>query len=254
MVPTPRDSVNESCRIVGWSGRDPYLVIVPARCRTTGWECGARGPVPVACIARSLGSSMPREDAMSAANSNELNLRWIEAFNDCDWATEAACRTADYRAHVSGAPGSLDAAAWVGVLQSFTAAFRDARIAIEGSASAGISWRAAGPLRARTAGSSKGCSAQGDGSRCPAWTLVASSTTRSRSIGGSSMSWGSCSSSGQCRPRRNAATTRHHGNVAAVPDRHRQSDVRRARLSRDELATSHQRPIVVDVERMEPKG
>jgi steroid delta-isomerase-like uncharacterized protein len=68
-------------------------------------------------------------------DNNELNRRWVQAFNDRDWTAEAACRTVDYQAHVSGAPGPLDAAAWVGFLQGFTAAFPDAQIAIEGSIS-----------------------------------------------------------------------------------------------------------------------
>ena len=74
---------------------------------------------------------------MTAADHNELNRRWVQAFNDRDWPTEAAYRTADYQAHVSGAPGPLDAAGWVAFLQGFTTAFPDAQIAIEGSVSEG---------------------------------------------------------------------------------------------------------------------
>ena len=72
---------------------------------------------------------------MSAADHNDLNRRWIEAFNARDWGTEAACRSADYRAHMSGAPGPLDSAAWDGFMQSFTRAFPDARITIGDSIS-----------------------------------------------------------------------------------------------------------------------
>ena len=72
---------------------------------------------------------------MSADDHNDLNRRWIEAFNKRDWGTEAACRTADYQAHTSGAPGPLDAAGWAGFMQSFTTAFPDAQITIEGSIS-----------------------------------------------------------------------------------------------------------------------
>jgi steroid delta-isomerase-like uncharacterized protein len=74
---------------------------------------------------------------MAAAENNALNRRWVQAFNDRDWSAEATCRTADYQAHVSGAPGPLDAAAWVGFLQGFAVAFPDAQIAIEGSVSEG---------------------------------------------------------------------------------------------------------------------
>ena len=67
---------------------------------------------------------------MSVDEHKRLNLRWIEAFNVRDWATEAACRAPAYVAHLSGAPGPLDGAGWGAFMGAFTAAFPDARIAV----------------------------------------------------------------------------------------------------------------------------
>src|SRR5690349_17317753 len=78
-----------------------------------------------------------RRTTMSTGNPKDLNRRWIEAFNTQDWEAEAACRTADYLAHLSGMPGPLDANAWAGFMQAFTAAFPDARITIEDDVSEG---------------------------------------------------------------------------------------------------------------------
>jgi steroid delta-isomerase-like uncharacterized protein len=72
-----------------------------------------------------------KEEQMSVATNDTLNRQWIQAFNERDWATEAACRTADYQAHMPGAPGPLDAATWDGFMQAFTTAFPDAQLAIE---------------------------------------------------------------------------------------------------------------------------
>lgn len=74
---------------------------------------------------------------MSADGNKSLNLRWIQAFNEGDWASEAACRSADYVAHMSGAPEPLDAASWAGFMQAFTTAFPDARITVDDSISEG---------------------------------------------------------------------------------------------------------------------
>lgn len=72
---------------------------------------------------------------MSATENNELNLRWIEAFNDRDWTAESDCRAADYVAHVPAAPEPLDNAGWEAFMESFTTAFPDAQIAVGGSIS-----------------------------------------------------------------------------------------------------------------------
>ena len=70
---------------------------------------------------------------MSAHENEDLNLRWITAFNERDWTAESACRTAGYQAHVSGAPGPLDSDGWAGFMSQFTAAFPDATISVESS-------------------------------------------------------------------------------------------------------------------------
>jgi len=73
---------------------------------------------------------------MSEDNKN-LNLRWIQAFNDRDWPKEAACRTSDYVAHMQGAPEPLDAQGWAGFMGLFATAFPDAQIGVESSISEG---------------------------------------------------------------------------------------------------------------------
>jgi steroid delta-isomerase-like uncharacterized protein len=72
---------------------------------------------------------------MSADDNKSLNMRWIQAFNERDWATEAACRTADYQAHMSGAPAPLDADGWAGFMNVFTIAFPDAKITVDDAVS-----------------------------------------------------------------------------------------------------------------------
>ncbi len=57
-----------------------------------------------------------------------LNALWLQAFNDRNWALEAALRTPDFRAVLSGMPGPLDSPAWSGFLQGFVAAFPDSRM------------------------------------------------------------------------------------------------------------------------------
>jgi steroid delta-isomerase-like uncharacterized protein len=70
---------------------------------------------------------------MSVHENKNLNLRWIQAWNERDWATEAACRTADYVAHMSGVPVPLDNAGWDAFMQIFVTAFPDAQITVGGS-------------------------------------------------------------------------------------------------------------------------
>lgn len=70
---------------------------------------------------------------MNTDDNKNLNLRWIQAFNERDWAAEAACRIPDYIAHMSGMPVPLDAAGWAAFMQLFTAALPDAQIAVHGS-------------------------------------------------------------------------------------------------------------------------
>jgi steroid delta-isomerase-like uncharacterized protein len=70
---------------------------------------------------------------MAIDEDKSLNLRWIQAFNERDWATEAACRAPEFVAHVSGPPGPLDGAGWAAFLGAFTVAFPDAQIAVADS-------------------------------------------------------------------------------------------------------------------------
>ena len=74
-----------------------------------------------------------QEKQMTADENKDLNLRWIQAFNERDWVTEAACRTADYQAHLSAAPGPLDGDGWAGFMAGFSSAFPDAQIAVDGA-------------------------------------------------------------------------------------------------------------------------
>jgi steroid delta-isomerase-like uncharacterized protein len=76
---------------------------------------------------------LAEESEMSSDDNKSRNLRWIQAFNERDWAAEAACRTADYVAHMSGMPVPLDAVGWAGFMQAFTTALPDAQIAVHGS-------------------------------------------------------------------------------------------------------------------------
>lgn len=61
---------------------------------------------------------------MAAEDGKDLVGRWARAFNERDWACEAACRTEDFTAHVQGAPGPLDGKGWVDYLDTFVTAFR----------------------------------------------------------------------------------------------------------------------------------
>jgi steroid delta-isomerase-like uncharacterized protein len=70
---------------------------------------------------------------MSAEDNKSVNLRWVQAWNERDWTTEAAYRTPDYLAHMSGIPVPLDAAGWNAFMVEFTAALPDAQISVEAS-------------------------------------------------------------------------------------------------------------------------
>jgi steroid delta-isomerase-like uncharacterized protein len=70
---------------------------------------------------------------MSSEENKALNLRWIQAFNERDWAAEAACRTPDFVAHMSGSEAPLNGEAWAGFMAAITTSFPDAQIAVEGA-------------------------------------------------------------------------------------------------------------------------
>ena len=57
--------------------------------------------------------------------------RWFQAFNDRDWAAEEAARSADFAAHVPGAPAPLDRAGWKAFIAAFSAGFPDFRLVLE---------------------------------------------------------------------------------------------------------------------------
>ncbi len=70
---------------------------------------------------------------MATEDNKTLNLRWIQAFNERDWQAEAACRTVDYQAHMSGAEGPLNAHGWAAFMSELSTAFPDAQISIDGA-------------------------------------------------------------------------------------------------------------------------
>jgi steroid delta-isomerase-like uncharacterized protein len=85
------------------------------------YEIDIHGPLP----------EEPRdfaEEDTSKGDNKSLNLRWLQAFNDRDWKTEAAVRGPEFKAHLSGSNDVLDNAAWSGFMQQFTTAFPDSRI------------------------------------------------------------------------------------------------------------------------------
>ena len=89
------------------------------------------------------------------SNAKELNERWIQAFNERNWETERACRSDDYLAHMSGAPGPLDNEGWSGFMAMFTSALPDARITIDSAVEQGDLVSSAGPSPAPTAAPSR---------------------------------------------------------------------------------------------------
>jgi steroid delta-isomerase-like uncharacterized protein len=68
---------------------------------------------------------------MSAEDSKRVNLQWIQAFNERDWAAEADYRTSEYVAHMSGMPMPLNGDGWNGFMVEFTRAFPDAQISVD---------------------------------------------------------------------------------------------------------------------------
>jgi len=70
---------------------------------------------------------------MSVEENKSVNLNWIQAFNERNWATEASYRTSDYVAHMSGIPMPLNNDGWNAFMVEFTQAFPDAQISVESS-------------------------------------------------------------------------------------------------------------------------
>jgi steroid delta-isomerase-like uncharacterized protein len=71
------------------------------------------------------------DEAAPAVDNKALNLRWITAFNERDWQTEATVRSADFRAYMSGSKEPLNADAWAGFMMAFATAFPDSRISVD---------------------------------------------------------------------------------------------------------------------------
>lgn len=67
---------------------------------------------------------------MLPSDLKTLNLRWIQAFNERDWETEAAVRGSNFQAYLSGAAEPLHAGAWSAFMIDFTNAFPDACITV----------------------------------------------------------------------------------------------------------------------------
>jgi steroid delta-isomerase-like uncharacterized protein len=78
-------------------------------------------------------------DEAPVVDHKELNMRWIQAFNERDWKTEAAVRSPDFLAYVSGAKEPLNSEGWVAFMTPFTKAFPDARISVDECISEGNS-------------------------------------------------------------------------------------------------------------------
>jgi steroid delta-isomerase-like uncharacterized protein len=66
-----------------------------------------------------------------AGDLKSLNHRWIKAFNERDWKTESAVRSANFHAYLSGTKEPMDNSAWSAFMIAFTSAFPDSRISIE---------------------------------------------------------------------------------------------------------------------------
>jgi steroid delta-isomerase-like uncharacterized protein len=68
---------------------------------------------------------------VSTEESKTVVRQWFQAFNDRDLAAEEAARSADFAAHVPGAPAPMDGASWQAFLATFVAGFPDFRLVVE---------------------------------------------------------------------------------------------------------------------------
>jgi steroid delta-isomerase-like uncharacterized protein len=68
---------------------------------------------------------------MSTEENKAAVRRWFQAFNDRDSPAEEAARSADFAAHVPGAPAPLDGAGWKSFLAAFLTGFPDGRLVLE---------------------------------------------------------------------------------------------------------------------------
>ena len=68
---------------------------------------------------------------MSTEANKAVVRRWFQAFNDRDLPAEEAARSADFAAHVPGAPAPLDGEGWKSFTAAFFAGFPDFRLVLE---------------------------------------------------------------------------------------------------------------------------
>ena len=71
-------------------------------------------------------------DAPRAERNKAASRRWIEVFNQRDYAAEADVRTPDFVAHAPASlePDPLDSEAWTRFLSGFVAGFPDLRLTV----------------------------------------------------------------------------------------------------------------------------
>jgi steroid delta-isomerase-like uncharacterized protein len=82
---------------------------------------------------------------MGTDASVALVERWFQAYNDGDMQAEAAMRSEDFVAHVSGVPQPLNNDGWTQFIAGFYGAFPDAKLLVEdmagGDGLVAVRWR-----------------------------------------------------------------------------------------------------------------
>jgi steroid delta-isomerase-like uncharacterized protein len=68
---------------------------------------------------------------VSIEENKAVVRQWFQAFNDRDLLAEGAARSADFVAHVPGAPAPLDGEGWKSFIAAFVAGFPDFRLVLE---------------------------------------------------------------------------------------------------------------------------
>ncbi|HYY89418.1 MAG TPA: ester cyclase [Chloroflexota bacterium] len=68
---------------------------------------------------------------MSTEENKAVVGRWFQAFNERDLAAEEAARSADFVAHVAGAPAPLNGAMWQSFIAAFFTGFPDFRLDLQ---------------------------------------------------------------------------------------------------------------------------
>src|SRR5437763_33025 len=91
----------------------------------------AEGPPGLSLGPAAGHDSHPEGRPVSIEENKAVVRRCFQAFNDRDWAAEEAARSADFAAHVPGAPASLDGEGWKSFITAFLAGFPDFRLVLE---------------------------------------------------------------------------------------------------------------------------